>query len=305
MFSMANDTITAIESLKVGHFSNIAAQTGCTVLLCPPEGCLASGFVLGSAPGGREISLLQPEKSVDRIDAIVLAGGSAFGLDAATGVMSYLKERGLGFQTPFGKVPIVPAAVIYDLPAGSSDVFPTAADGYRAATEASAEAVPLGRVGVGSGALVGKYLGFDYCSPSGIGSAVVGIGKAKVAALVVSNAVGDIVDPANGQMIAGCTKADKDLDPASLLAFNGANTTLAIVATDAVITKAEAYSLAQSAHIGIARVTRPSHTVFDGDTAFAISTGKVSGIPMIALNVAVQEAVSKAIISGVKAAQKH
>jgi len=301
---MTNNTITAIESLKVGHYTDDKAQTGCTVLLCPPEGCLASGFVLGSAPGGREIALLQPEKSVDRIDAIVLAGGSAFGLDAASGVMRYLNERGLGFETPFGKVPIVPAAVIYDLPSGSSEVFPSAKDGYYASSVASDAAVKLGRVGVGSGALVGKYLGFEHCSASGIGSAVINIGKAKVAALVVSNAVGDIVDPYTGKMVAGCTKPNKDLDPESLLSFNATNTTLAIVATDAVISKAEAYSLAQTAHIGIARVTRPSHTIFDGDTSFVVTTSKIKGISMISLGVAVQEVVAKAIINGVKIANK-
>ncbi len=300
---MTNNTITAIESLKVGHYSDQEAQTGCTVLLCPPQGCLASGFVLGSAPGGREIALLQPEKSVDRVDAIVLAGGSAFGLDAASGVMKYLQEKGLGFETPFGKVPIVPSAVIYDLPSGSSDVYPSAKDGFFAASIASSAAVEQGRVGVGSGALVGKYLGFEHCSPSGIGSAVVNVGQAKVAALVVSNAVGDIVDPDTGKLLAGCTKPDKHIDPESFLTFNGTNTTLAIVATDALINKAEAYSLAQTAHIGIARVTRPSHTIFDGDTSFVLSTSKVKGIPMIALGVAVQEVVAKAIISAVRHSQ--
>ncbi len=299
-----NSTITAINGLKVGHYSDFEAKTGCTVLLCPAEGCMASGFVLGSAPGGREISLLQPEKSVDRIDAIVLAGGSAFGLEAASGVMRYLKEQNRGFETPFGPMPIVPSAVIYDLPAGSCEVYPTAESGLLAAKSASTKAVELGRVGVGTGALVGKYLGFEHCSYGAIGSAVVQVGKAKVAALVVTNAVGDIVDPDSGQIVAGSSLANSNYDIDSLLAFAATNTTLAIVATDAIITKAQAYALSQTAHIGIARVTRPSHTIYDGDTSFAISTQKIADIPLMALSVAVQEVVAKAIIKGVKLANK-
>ncbi|HHO55517.1 MAG TPA: peptidase S58 family protein [Trueperaceae bacterium] len=300
----ANSTITAIDGLQVGHYSDFKAQTGCTVLLCPPQGCLASGFVLGSAPGGREISLLQPEKSVDRIDAIVLSGGSAFGLEAAGGVMRYLKEQNRGFETPFGPMPIVPSAVIYDLPAGSSEVYPTAESGIIAAKAASTKPVELGRVGVGSGALVGKYLGFEHCSYGAIGSAVMNVGDAKVAALVVTNAVGDIVDPDSGKIIAGSSRSNSNYNIDSLLAFAATNTTLAIVATDAIITKAQAYALSQTAHIGIARVTRPSHTIYDGDTSFAISTQKIANVPLMALSVAVQEVVAKAIIKGVKIANK-
>lgn len=306
-----NETLTAVPGLRVGHWSDENAATGCTVVLCPDKGCVASGEVLGSAPGSRETALLAPEKSVVRVHAVTLAGGSAFGLAAADGVTQWLAERGLGYETPFANVPLVPAAVIYDLGAGEASVRPTADAGYRAAEGASDAPVVLGRVGVGVGATCGKYLGFDKAEWSGLGSAALEVGGATVAALSVSNPVGDIVDPDTGEVVAGATlEGGSRPTPTQRLeglanALLGTNTTLVVVATDAPISKAEAKALAQSAHIGIARVTRPSHTVSDGDTTFALSTVKGPEVPLMLLSVAVQEVVAASILAGVEASKKE
>jgi len=270
------------------------------VVLCPAGGCVASADVRGGAPGTRETALLEPEKTVQRIDAVVLAGGSAFGLDAAGGVTRWLEERGRGFPTPFGPVPIVPAAVVFDLGVGDAAVRPDAAAGYQACEAASAEPVVQGRVGAGTGATCGKYLGFDRAQSSGLGSAAVRVGGAVVAALSVANPVGDLVDPATGALVAGVQGETRGYlerfgDP---LELTGSNTTLVVVATDAPLGKAEAKALAGTAHVGIARVTRPSHTVSDGDTAFCLSTGTGPEVPLLLLSVAVQEVVAEAILSG-------
>ncbi|CAN5865634.1 P1 family peptidase [soil metagenome] len=299
---MTNKTLTSIAGLSVGHWTHQEAATGCTVVLCPPEGCVASGSVLGGAPGSRETALLAPEKTVQRVHAVVLAGGSAFGLDAASGVMRWLAEQGRGFETPFARVPIVPAAVIYDLSTGRADVRPDAAAGYAAAQGATAAPVASGRVGVGMGATVGKYVGFDHAARSGLGSSVIAVGGATIAALAVSNAVGDIVDPDTGRRVAGSSAATSFLEVAGT-GLDGTNTTLVVVATDAALTKAQAYALSHSAHVGIARVTRPSHTPSDGDTAFVLSTATGTEVPLFTLAVAVQEVVAAAILNGVRAAQ--
>ncbi len=305
-----NETITAVPGLRVGHWSDEDAATGCTVVLCPDEGCVASGEVLGSAPGSRETAFLAPEKSVQRIHAVTLAGGSAFGLAAADGVMRFLAERGLGYETPFARIPLVPAAVIYDLGAGDASVRPIAEAGYRAAEGASDAPVSLGRVGVGAGATCGKYLGFERSEWGGLGSAAVKVGGATVAALSVSNPVGDIVDSGTGEVVAGARlEGGSRPTPAQRLerlssALLGTNTTLVVVATDAPISKAEAKALAQSAHVGIIRVTRPSHTVLDGDTTFALSTGQGPQVPLMLLSVAVQEVVATSILAGVRVANR-
>lgn len=306
-------TLCDVEGLRVGHWSDLEAKTGCTVVLCPDEGCVASGEVRGGAPGTRETALLAPEKSVQRIHAVVLSGGSAFGLAAATGVMDALEARGVGFGTPFGVVPIVPAAVIYDLGVGCPSPRPDAAAGRLALEAATAAPVAQGRVGAGTGASCGKYLGFDRAEPSGLGSAARTAQGATVAALSVANPVGDIIDPMTGVVVAGARlEGGGRPDPARLLeAFTGAligelegaNTTLVVVATDAPLTKAEALALAQSAHIGIARVTRPSHTPSDGDTTFALSTGRGPAVPLTLLSVVVQEVVAEAILRGARAAR--
>ena len=303
-----NQTLTAVPGLRVGHWSDEVAATGCTVVLCPEAGCVASGEARGGAPGTREVALLAPEKSVQRVHAVTLSGGSAFGLAAADGVMRYLDERGLGYETPFGKIPLVPSAVIYDLGTGQARGRPTLEAGYSAAAAASDNPIPLGRVGVGMGATCGKYLGFDKAEFGGLGSASVRVGGATVAALSVSNPVGDIVDPDTGEVVAGARLGDGSRpDPTKRLdhfsdALLGTNTTLVVVGTDATISKAEANALAQSAHVGIARVTRPSHTVSDGDTSFMLSTGSGPQVPLMLLSVAVQEVVATSILSGARAA---
>lgn len=298
-----NQSLTGITGIRVGHWTDAQAQTGCTVILCPEGGCVASGMVMGGAPGTREMALLEPEKAVDRVHAVVLAGGSAFGLAAADGVMRYLRERAQGFTTPYGTVPIVPAAVIFDLSQGDATTFPDAQAGYLAATEASDAPVANGRVGVGTGAMVGKVQGIAHASRGGLGSASIALKGATVAALAVSNAFGNIVDPDSGQLVAGC----RGNTPVSLeqltTRFAGENTTLVVVATDAPISKTDAYHLSQSAHIGIARVTRPSHTLHDGDASFVLSTGRGTKVPLMTLSVAVQTVVARAIIRGVTAAQ--
>jgi len=298
----SNDSLTAVAGLTVGHVTDSEAATGCTVVLCPEEGCLASGAVLGAAPGSRETALLAPEKSVERVDAVLITGGSAFGLAAADGVMRWLEERGRGFPTPFGRVPIVPAAALYDLGVGSAAVRPAADDGYAAAQAAAAAPVPEGRVGAGSGATVGQLIDPLHPTRSGLGSAAVALSGAVVGAVAVSNAAGSIVDGETGALVAGPREALGAAAAQLVLSVHGANTSLVVVGTDAPLTKAQARALADSAHMGIARVTRPSHTVHDGDTTFVLSTGRGPEVPLVALSVAVQQVVARALVRGVRAA---
>lgn len=300
---MENLSLTTVEGLYVGHWTERSARTGCSVVLCPEGGCVASGLVLGPAPGSRETALLAPEKSVERVDALVLAGGSAFGLAAADGVVRWLEARGRGFETPFGRVPIVPAAALFDLGVGDPAVRPTAEAGFAAAESAGPEPVAEGAVGAGAGATVGKLAGVQGAAASGLGSSALRVAGAVVAAMGVSNAVGSIVDPETGALVAGPAEAlgpgaaDLAVDPF------GSNTTLVVVATDAPLTKAQARALAQSAHMGISRVTRPSHTPHDGDTVFVTSTGRGPGVPLAGLSIAVQEVVARALVRGVLAAR--
>ncbi len=296
-----NGTITAIEGFEVGHQTDLEARTGCTVVLAPPGGCVASGLVLGPAPGSRESALLDPEKTVGKVDAVVLSGGSAYGLAAADGVMRWLEEQGRGFDTGVARVPIVPAAVLFDLAVGSATVRPGAAEGYAAAAAASSRPVEQGRFGAGTGATVGKLRGPDLAVASGLGSHLVTIGGAQVAALAISNAVGNLVDPDSGAMLAGVPGTEGLAAADGFAAMPGANTTLVVVATNAPITKSEARALSQSAHVGIARVTRPSHTPLDGDSAFVLSTGLGPSVPLPALSIAVQEVVARALVAGWRA----
>ncbi len=305
---MVNTTLTAIHGLTVGHYTDPVGKTGCTVILCPKDGCVASGSALGAAPGVREMTLLEPSKTVEKIHAIALCGGSAFGLDAVAGVMKWLEQQDIGLSTPFGKIPIVPAAVIYDLSQGDAKARPDAEAGYKAASCASSAPVAMGLVGAAVGSSTGKYLGYEYAAKGGLGSAVQKVGGATVAALAVCNAFGDIFD-LQGQLVAGASKRVPDLanalipettDDRNVYGAAGTNTTLVVVATDAPLTKVQAHALSQSAHIGIARVTRPSHTLYDGDTTFVLSTYNGDKVPLLALSVAVQEVVAEAILCGVK-----
>ncbi len=303
-------SLTSVIGMKVGHWSNLEAGTGCTVLLCPPEGCVASGSVRGGAPGTRETALLEPEKMVDRIHGIVLSGGSAFGLASAEGVMQYLYEQNIGFVTPFMKVPIVPAAVIFDYKidvAYKSAIWPSAEAGYIAAKTASSESVKSGRIGAGTGATCGKYLGntanYQF---GGLGTASTQIGEVIVAALSVNNPIGDIINPDTSEVVAGAILSDGSRPTRGLTesftSFAGTNTTLVVVVTNAILSKAKAKSLAEGVHAGIARAIRPSHTPFDGDCSFVLSTCQVKPLPLLVLATAVQEVVISAILAGARAA---
>jgi L-aminopeptidase/D-esterase-like protein len=303
-----NASLTAIAGLRVGHWSDVEAQTGCTVVLCPPEGCVASASVRGGGPATRETDLLAPERTVERIHALVLAGGSAFGLAAADGVMAWLEARGIGFDAKVARVPIVPAAAIFDLAVGRSEVRPTAEAGYAAAEAATADPVPCGRLGAGMGAVCGHYGDPQGVQYGGLGSACIEVAGVRVAALAVINPMGDIIDPHDGQLVAGARLADgrrptrQELYARLAMATPGAHTTLVCVATDALVSKVQCRVLADSAHIGIARVIRPSHTAYDGDAAFALSTGTKGAVSVALLTVAVQDVVAEAILAGVRAA---
>ena len=268
---MHND-ITDIPGIRVGHDTNLDAGTGCTVILCdlPATGGVD---VRGGAPATRETDLLRPMHLVDAVHAIVLSGGSAFGLDAASGVMRYLEEQQIGYDVGVAKVPIVPAAAIFDLAFGSATIRPDAEAGYRACQQASGEATRQGNIGAGTGATVGKMLGPAFAMKGGLGSASTTLADGTlVGALVVVNAFGNILDPQTQQVIAGGRPPfSAEATPDSANPFG--NTTIAVVATDAALTKEEVNKVAQMAHNGLAQAIRPAHTFFDGDTVFALALG--------------------------------
>jgi L-aminopeptidase/D-esterase-like protein len=277
------DAITDVAGIKVGHYTDLAAATGCTVILCE-HGASAGVDVRGSAPGTRETALLNPVCLVEQVHAILLSGGSAYGLNAATGVMRYLEERGFGFDVVVARVPIVPAAVLFDLMIGRADVRPDAEAGYQACVAAIAGPVPEGTVGAGTGATVGKLLSPKFATKGGLGTASERIGKGiVVGAIVAVNAFGDVVDPATSRIIAGARKPVVGGFADSVQQMKGwvgqaamaiTNTTIGVVATNAYLTKAQATKVAQMAHDGLARSIRPIHTMLDGDTVFALATGK-------------------------------
>lgn len=310
-----HNAITDVPGIRVGHYTDLEAATGCTVVLCAP-GTTGGVDVRGSAPGTRETDLLEPTNLVEHVDAILLSGGSAFGLDAATGVMRYLEEQGRGFDVGVAKVPIVPAAVLFDLTIGSAKVRPDAEAGYAACQAASAGAVAEGTVGAGTGATVGKLLGPKFATKSGLGTASLQCGKGLcVGALVAVNAFGDVVDPENGHILAGTRRPlvggflntvetmKGDLGQ-TILGF--ANTTIGVVATNACLTEAQTAKVAQMAHDGLALAIRPVHTMVDGDTIFALATGKPGkkvkyGDPTVIGTAAVQ-VLAQAVLRAVRAA---
>lgn len=282
------NAITDVEGIKVGHTTNLDAATGCTVILCE-QGASAGVDVRGSAPGTRETALLNPVCMIEQVHAVLLTGGSAFGLDAATGVVRYLEEHGIGFDVGVAKVPIVPAAVLFDLTIGRSDVRPNAKAGYQACVAASNGPVPEGTVGAGTGATVGKFLGPKLATKCGLGTASQKIGKGiVVGAIVAVNALGDVVDPTTNTIIAGARKpvvggfvntVEQMKTTLGQAILGLANTTIGVVATNAYLTKSQANKMAQMAHDGLAMAIRPVHTMFDGDTVFALATGKSSKNP--------------------------
>ncbi|MCJ7654048.1 MAG: P1 family peptidase [Dehalococcoidia bacterium] len=307
------NAITDVPGIKVGHYTDKKAVTGCTVILCE-TGAVAGVDVRGSAPGTRETDLLRPMNLVEKVHAILLSGGSAFGLDAAGGVMRYLEERDIGYETLAAKVPIVPAAILFDLDIGSPKIRPGAEEGYKACLAATEKKVAEGCVGAGTGATVGKILGIERATKSGLGPASCKIGNDLiVAALVVVNAIGDVIDPKTGGALAGPRGQDNKcfLNTVELLTggtysykLNSlpTNTTLGVVATNASLNKEQVNKLAQMAQDGLARAINPSHTMYDGDTIFALSLGDKIGDITI-LGAAAAEMVANAIIRAIQHAE--
>ena len=315
------NTITDVPGIEVGHAQDYDSLTGCTVILCR-KGAVGGVDVRGGAPGTRETDLLNPLNLVSNVNAVVLAGGSAFGLDAATGVMRYLEEQKIGFNTGVARVPIVPSAILFDLNLGRADRRPDAAMGYEAAAAASKEPSREGNVGVGTGASIGRILGLTSAMKTGIGMASIDVGGGVVVgALIAVNAFGDVVDPNTGVILAGArTRKSKNLrvgEPGyfgdtlkmmksvygrTIMSFaTHFNTVIGVVATNAKFNKAEANKVAQMAHNGIARAVRPAHTMLDGDTLFALATGRRKA-DVSTVGAYAAEAVAQAIVRAARSA---
>jgi L-aminopeptidase/D-esterase-like protein len=301
--------ITDVEGIKVGHFTDTRRPTGCTVVLCE-QGAVTSVDVRGSGPGTRETDLLDPINHVEEAHAIMLSGGSAFGLDTAGGAMRYLEERGIGYATPFARIPIVPAAILFDLRLGDPRIRPDAASGYQACLNARDGAVAEGSIGAGTGATIGK-LQPGLPMKGGIGTASLDIGEGVViGAIVAVNCVGNVIDPRNGRIIAGARSPDGKgfVDVRQwhrgVVPVEPTNTTIGVIATNAPFNKAQLKKIAQMGHDGMARTINPVHTPWDGDTLFAMSTGKARFSPDLGrLGALAAEIVSEAILRAVKRAQ--
>ncbi len=296
--------LTDVPGVRVGHWTDQVARTGCTVVLPAPGGAVASCDVRGAAPGTRETDLLAPGRTVERVHAVLVTGGSAFGLAAADGVMAYLRERGVGQVTPHAVVPIVPAAVVYDLGVGSATVYPDASAGRHACLDAEpGSPCGSGAFGAGTGATVGKVRGPDRAVAGGVGShARVLPGGGVVGALAVVNAVGDVVG-ADGSVLAGVGSVQQLLTegmPVPPAWGEAQNTTVVVVATDVALTRTQAHRLAVVAHDGLALAIRPVHTSFDGDAVFTLSTGERTEQPVV-LETAAVEVVAAAIRAAVTA----
>lgn len=316
-----NDAITDVRGIRVGHWTDRRGATGCTVIRC--ETCKAAAVdVRGGAPGTRETDVLRPGNAVRLCHAVVLTGGSVFGLGAADGVVRWLAERDIGFPTTVRKVPIVPTAVLFDLAIGRSDAAPGADAGYIAATRARAGRVAQGSVGAGTGATVGKLLGPERCMKGGLGSAsVAGERGIMVGALVATNAVGHIVDPDTGAIVAGPRAERSDgaeargyvalpdamaQHTARMETLLGQNTTLCCVATNAALDHNQLQRIALQAHDGLARTIVPAHTFADGDTVFAITTGRIEVRPadLVSVGMLTVRAVERAVLKGVQLATR-
>jgi len=304
--------ITDVAGIEVGHFTETRRPTGCSVIIAR-EGAVAGVDVRGAAPGTRETDLLEPTHLIDKVHAVLLSGGSAWGLDAAAGVVRWLEEQGVGLDVGVARLPLVPAAVLFDLMVGDAAIRPDAAAGYAACAAASARAPAEGSVGAGTGACIGKIFGMDRAMKAGIGTASLTAGGVTVGALIAVNALGDIVDPGTAQVIAGArTRNGKALldsrrallrGEAPIPVLAGTNTTIGVVATDAVLTKAQATRLAVMAHDGLARSINPVHTMSDGDTLFALGTGRAGNGPgMLTLGTMAAEATAIAVVRAARAA---
>ena len=311
MMRMREINFTDIEGIRVGHAQDLKAATGATVIVSE-AGATVGVDVRGGAPGTRETDLLDPVNLVDKVHAVLLAGGSAFGLDAAAGVMQYLEERKIGFDVGVTRVPIVCAAVLFDLTIGDHRVRPDKEMGYRACLNAGSKECRQGSVGAGTGATVGKILGIGRAMKSGLGCHALQVGDLKVGALVAVNCLGDVVDPLSGKKLAGPLNEDRRTlaDTEALMIdayadrrnlFSG-NTTIGVVATNAALTKAQATKLASMAHDGYARTMRPAHSMVDGDTIFAMSTGSVeAGLSVVGLLAA--RVMERAVVAAVTNAE--
>lgn len=312
---MTDPGLTAIEGLLVGHSVRSERPTGCTAVLAP-DGAVAGVAQRGGAPGTRELGLLDPTNMVQQVHAVVLSGGSAFGLDAASGTVRYLEEKGLGFDVRVAKVPIVVSAILFDLPfGGDPKIRPTADCGYAAAKAAGTGPVEQGNVGAGAGATVGKWLGPGRAMKGGLGSASITTEDGlTVAAMVAVNAVGDVVDPYTGRVVAGVRSPSGGTpladvrkllrEPPPGRARPAENTTIGIVATNARLYKAQATKLAQMADDGFARAIVPSHTPGDGDTLFSLATGSWDGpADLRRIGALGAEVVAEAILRAVEEAE--
>ncbi len=297
--------IECLEGFRIGHYSDFQNATGCTVILCPPS-TVASCEVRGNSPGSRELALLAPEKSMQEIHAILLTGGSAFGLAAADGVVQFLEESDVGYQTPWAKVPIVPAAVVFDLNLGSALIRPTKINGYEACKNAKSF-TDSGNIGTGVGATVGKWAGAEYRMKGGIGAAVLHQGDLQIMAFAVVNAVGDVIGE-DGKILAGARNEkgeflamkDRFRQFARGKVLPQTNTTLSVVMTNARLSKLDAFRVAQRVHDGYARTITPVHTMYDGDVSFVASCGVVNAqIDLVAEMgaAAVADAIRNAVIS--------
>jgi L-aminopeptidase/D-esterase-like protein len=309
-----HNAITDVPGIRVGHASHREAMTGCTVVLCPKKGAVGGVDQRGGAPGTRETDLLRPMHMVERVNAVLLSGGSAFGLEAAGGVVRWLEERDMGFDAGVARVPIVPAAILFDLGVGDASVRPDATMGYATCEAATDGPLAQGRTGVGTGCTVGKVLGQGQASKGGVGTSSVDLGGGVVVgALVAVNAFGDVIDPQSGEILAGARAlvgsgfADtlttmKGLIDKTILRFaEGSHSVIGVVATNARLTKEETNKVAQMAHDGLARAVRPAHTMFDGDTLFALATGqKDADVNLVGAYAA--EVVAGAIVRAVRAA---
>lgn len=315
---MSYSSITDVPGIKVGHATDEKARTGCTVVLCE-EGAVAGVDVRGSAPGTRETDPLRPINLIQRVHAVLLTGGSAFGLAAADGVMRYLEEKGSGYRIGPFCVPLVPAAVIFDLSVGDGSVRPDSAMGYDACQRATDGICAVGSVGAGTGATVGKIVGHEQAMKGGVGTASEALGNGiVVGALTVVNALGDIIDPRTGEIIAGAwdPETGRFLDTVAVMTgeyhrtiLAQMNTTLSVVATNAALTKAETNKVAQMAHDGLARTIRPCHTMVDGDTTFALSLGRqradVSLIGAVAAEVVASSVVQAVTVAPKDSSSSH
>lgn len=310
----ANSAITDVAGIRVGHFTDNSRPTGCTVILTE-SGAVGGVDVRGAAPGTRETDLLDPKNLVQQVHAILLSGGSAFGLDAATGVMKFLEARGVGYDVGVAKVPIVPAAILFDLTVGDANIRPDAAAGYQACNNASDRLVTEGNVGAGAGATVGKLFGMSRAMKGGLGTASIKLQSGiTVGAIVAVNAVGDVFEPSTNKILAGVRTPDGKKLLGTIEAIRsgealppllaGTNTTIGVVAVDVKLDKAQCQKIAQMAHDGLARTINPVHTMYDGDTIFALSTGKSAAtVDVTLLGLLAAEVMAQAVNRAIKTAE--